>query len=225
MQNVDMNLSKFLVFTSACALGACGGGGSPQNTSDASTSDSAATDSAASDSGASDSAVSDSGASDSGPTTSDVGGESAVDAGPLVAACEAAAKNFATLCVGDSARVCLWNAYAALCATGQTQLLIDSMKCLDNTICRTFSDPNEGAACLATLHTKSETAAAKALVQSQCAACGGTSCSTITGTAEIFPYLTDADLAALSTCAGTACVTTTTTCKTSPGISLFASCF
>ena len=127
------------------------------------------------------------------------------DAAALVAQCQTQAQHFATLCAGIDVRPCVWNAYGELCKTGDTQLLIDSMNCLDQSTCRTFSDPNEGAACLQTLHNSSESASSKQWLVDWCNACGGTSCSTSFADAEIFPYLTDSDIAALSGCQGSAC--------------------
>ena len=127
------------------------------------------------------------------------------DAGSLVAECQTLAHHFATLCAGSDPRPCIWNAYADLCKTGQTQLLVDSMKCLDQTTCRTFSDPNQAATCLDTLHASSQSAAAKKYMSDTCTACNGTNCSQVVGTAEIFPYLGDADIASLSSCQGSAC--------------------
>jgi hypothetical protein len=119
-------------------------------------------------------------------------------AGPLVAECQALAQNFETKCAGNNPRPCLWSAYVKLCATGQTQLLIDSMKCLASTTCRTFSDPNSGQACLAQVHANGASTAAKAFISQACSACGQ-SCAPA-GAEEILPYLSDADLASLSGC-------------------------
>jgi hypothetical protein len=110
------------------------------------------------------------------------------------------AQNFEQKCAGDDVRPCLWSAYGKLCATGQTQLLIDSMKCLDSTTCRTFSDPNEGAACLAKLHAMNETPAAKSFIQGACNQCDAGNCGTVSGTDEVFPYLLDSDFPELGSC-------------------------
>jgi len=145
---------------------------------------------------------------------------------PLVAQCQAAANNFATLCAGSAPRPCFWTAYAKLCATGNTQLLVDSMKCLDNTTCRTFSDPNQGAACLAMVHTNGETDAAKTAVKVDCMQCQAPSCDTVTGTAEILPYLPDSDLSALPGCEGTTCdiLAIPASCPSIPELAPFATC-
>lgn len=127
------------------------------------------------------------------------------DAGALVAECQTLAHHFATLCAGSDPRPCEWNAYADLCRTGQTQLLVESMKCLAQNTCRTFSDPNAAATCLDTLHKSSQSAAAKKWISDTCTACNGTNCSQVNGTDEILPYLGDADIAALSSCQGSAC--------------------
>ncbi len=137
--------------------------------------------------------------------TADVPADATTTVTPLVAQCQAAAQNFATKCAGEAVRVCLWGAYGQLCATGHTQLLIDAMKCLDATTCRTFSDANEGNACLDALHGADDTAVAKTFDQTQCTACGGGQCATHPGTAEIFPYLPDADLTSAGKCGGDAC--------------------
>jgi len=131
----------------------------------------------------------------------------ASDAGATgsVAQCQQMASHFAKLCSGSNPRPCAWDAYVQLCGSGQTQLLIDSMKCLDQTTCRTFSDPNQAAPCLASVHASGESQAAKAYLESVCTACGQTNCTTVTGTAEIIPYLSDSDIAALGNCRGNAC--------------------
>jgi hypothetical protein len=134
-------------------------------------------------------------------TTSQSGDASSGASSSLVMECQSLAQNFEQKCAGDDVRPCLWSAYAKLCATGQTQLLIDSMKCLDSSTCRTFSDPNEGEACLAKLHAMSETAAAKSFLQSGCNECDAGNCGTVRGTDEIFPYLLDSDFTALGSCA------------------------
>ena len=150
------------------------------------------------------------------------------DASPaLVAQCQQQAQNFATLCAGDDVRPCMWNAYAALCASGPTQLLIDSMNCLDQNTCRTFSDANGGVSCLQTTHTSEESTASQNWITEVCSTCGGTNCSSSIGTAEIFPYLTDADIAALSSCQGSACDLNTmikNCAGTIPDVALFLSC-
>jgi hypothetical protein len=144
--------------------------------------------------------------------------------GALVLACQSAASHFATLCAGSDPRPCYWNAYAKLCATGRTQLLVDSMKCLDNTTCRTFSDPNEAASCLAQLHAADESASAKTAIENACSSCGGSSCSTITGTAEILPYLADADLATLVSCASAGCAGLAPACASDEALAPFVAC-
>ena len=154
-------------------------------------------------------------------------GDAASSAGSaLIMRCQALANNFAAKCSFDIGRTCYWGAYAKLCATGETQLLIDSMNCLDSTTCRTFSDPNQGETCLNNLHTTSQSAAAKAYIQKTCTACGGTGCPAVNGTAEIFPYLTDADIGALAGCQGSACRldTIAKACISIPDIQLFAAC-
>jgi hypothetical protein len=136
----------------------------------------------------------------------DASDSSVVDAAPgSVAECQALANGFATRCAISPDRVCFWNAYAQLCATGHTQLLIDSMKCLDNTACRTFSDPNQGESCLQALHAQNDSAKAKAYDSAICTACGGQNCNVVNGTDELIPYLVDSDIDAFSTCAGAVC--------------------
>jgi hypothetical protein len=143
----------------------------------------------------------------------------------LVAQCQAAAKHFAKLCAGDDVRPCLWNAYAGLCATGQTQLLVDSMNCLDNTVCRTFSDANQGNACLERVHNAEETSTAKAVGAQYCTMCGGTNCSTVTGTMEIYPYLSDDQLAAVEMCDGGAtCTAGVSACPGAAELTPFIAC-
>jgi hypothetical protein len=127
----------------------------------------------------------------------------------LVVECQALATNFEQKCSGDTSQdaVCLWRGYAKLCATGRAQLLIDSMKCLDATTCRTFAyAPDKEQVCLTGIHVRDETQAARSFIQNDCLMCGSSSPScTTTGLAEIYPYLTDADLSALSACRGSGC--------------------
>ncbi len=183
--------------------------------------------SAPSDAGLSDAGLSDAGspvtASDASPSPD------AASQAALVAQCEALARNFQTRCAGSDPRPCLWGAYAQLCATGQTQLLVDSMNCLDSTTCRSFSDSNGGAACLASVHASGETTEAKTFLQNECTVCGGT-CPLPVGTAEVFPYLTDADLASLSTCSTALCTYFTdadaggNACPPNADFALFSAC-
>jgi hypothetical protein len=145
----------------------------------------------------------------------------------LVAQCQTQAHHFATLCAGDDQRPCMWNAYAELCATGDTQLLIDSMNCLDQTTCRTFSDPNEGLACLDGVHGAHESPASTQFIIDTCTACGDTNCSSTVGPAEIFPYLTDADISSIASCRGTSCAIATVVqscAATVPDLNLFLAC-
>jgi hypothetical protein len=148
----------------------------------------------------------------------------------LIAQCQTQAQHFATLCAGSDPRPCLWNAYAQLCATGQTQLLIDSMNCLDQNTCRTFSDANNGVSCLNTLHSTDESQASRQFIIDACNACSDAgACATSYGTAEIFPYLTDADIALLasSNCRGTACTIDSAVqacASTVPDVNLFLAC-
>jgi len=145
----------------------------------------------------------------------------------LITQCQSLAQNFATQCAGDDTRPCYWNAYASLCVTGETQLLVDSMNCLEQDTCRTFSDPNQGESCLDTTHASEESQASQTWIVNECTTCGGSQCQSAVGPAEIFPYLTDADIAALSSCAGSACDlgTLISNCaSTIPDIALFAQC-
>ncbi len=145
----------------------------------------------------------------------------------LIQQCQSMAQNYATLCAGDDVRPCLWNAYASLCVTGETQLLVDSMNCLDKNTCRTFSDANGGVSCLDTLHASEESQASQTFIVNDCTACNQTNCQAEVGVAEIFPYLTDADIAALSSCAGSACDLDTliqNCASTVPDVNLFLSC-
>lgn len=150
------------------------------------------------------------------------------DASPaLVAQCQTQANNFATLCAGDDIRPCLWGAYAQLCESGQTQLLVDSMNCLDQNTCRTFSDANGGVACLDTTHSSEESISSRNYITTTCNTCGNGNCVDAAGVAEIFPYLTDADIAALSSCQGNACdinAVIQSCAATIPDIALFLAC-
>lgn len=147
--------------------------------------------------------------------TTDGGAGDAPASSDLVAKCVSLATSFAQICndeytgdahTPDTERVCIWNSYAQICRTGNTQLLLDSMNCfMGNPSCWIFSDPNNAATCLATVHASGESAAARALVQDECTRCGGTSCSTVTGQAELVPYVSDSEVAAIRSCLGTAC--------------------
>jgi hypothetical protein len=141
------------------------------------------------------------------------------DASALVAQCQALAATFAQHChdeytgdalTPDTERVCIWNAYGQLCATGNTQLLVDSMNCFgQNPSCWTFSDSNSAATCLAAVHAAGETAATRSFFEQLCANCGGTGCDggDNAGQAELVPYLLDDTLSALGSCLGTQCPT------------------
>jgi hypothetical protein len=121
----------------------------------------------------------------------------------------------------------MWNAYAKLCETGDTKLLVDSMNCLDQSTCRTFSDANGGVACLDKIHASEESSASKGYIVDTCTTCMGTSCSASVGIAEIFPYLTDGDIAGLPACEKNACEITTLVkncAATIPDIALFLAC-
>ena len=141
----------------------------------------------------------DGGVSDAGPVATD----SSV-ATPDVARCVALARTFRDNCTqangeGD-VRVCLWEGYESLCETGNTSLLIAAMECLDETQCRTFSDANDGNACLDALSGRP--AALGDVLEGQCAACGGTECAASVPRAEILPYLAPTAAAALDACLG-----------------------
>ena len=154
------------------------------------------------------------------------GGDNEASTG-LVAQCQKQAQHFASLCAGDDVRPCTWNAYAKLCQTGETQLLVDSMNCLDQTTCRTFSDANGGVACLGKTHASEESSASSDYITSTCTACKQSNCSASVGIAEIFPYLTDADIAALATCQKNGCSITTLVencAATIPDVALFLAC-
>ena len=203
-------LRSFVLAASVIALSACSGGSTPT----------------AAGGGAGGATGETPGGATSGGTT---GGGSAGGAGPtitLVAQCQALASNFETRCAGDDTRRCTWGAYAELCGTGQPQLLIDSMNCLESTTCPAFSDANAGNACLATVHLSGESTSARTYLETFCTACGGSNCSTITGTAEILPYLSDADVTSLAGCRGSACTLSAlvTSCGSVPGVALFAAC-
>jgi hypothetical protein len=125
------------------------------------------------------------------------------DALSVVALCQATAHSLAAMCTGSTMQQCFWNAYASLCATGYTTLLLDSMGCLDTTTCSAFSDA-DASTCLGNVHQFDESNASKSFVQSVCNACGNP-CPNIGGAAEVIPYLTQADDAALSSCSMGAC--------------------
>lgn len=172
----------------------------------------------------------DGGRTDAGPADggSDAGSDAGqeADGGSLVGECEALATSLEAACAGSEPRPCIWGAYRQLCASGNTQLLVDSMRCFDGTVCRTFSDPNEAAECLTTAHESGLTATARATIQGVCEACGGSGCEAVFPSIEILPYLSDEDLAAVPTCRGDACNLDAliAACGAEPGFDLFASC-
>jgi hypothetical protein len=165
------------------------------------------------------------GSATDGSMTNDTGTNT--DAGPLVAECQTLAKNFETKCSGSNPRPCVWQAYGKLCATTpKLQLLVDSMKCLDASTCRIFSDPNQGAACLAAAHQAGQSPAAKKAIEDGCTACGGSNCSTVTGQVEVIPYLSDSEIAQLAACKGNACTIDALikACGNVPNVGLFTAC-
>jgi hypothetical protein len=150
----------------------------------------------------------------------------------LVAQCEALATTFVNQCnneysgdahTPDTGRVCIWTAYRAMCQTGNTQLLVDSMNCFGaNPHCWTFSDPNDTATCLARVHATEESAAARAFLQTLCTTCGSAGCPMV-GQAEVVPYLSDAKIAQLNGCWGGNCTTAglVSMCSAIPELALF----
>jgi hypothetical protein len=146
----------------------------------------------------------------------------------LVSQCESLASTISAGCTttSDASRACYFTAYGKLCKTGNTQLLVDSMNCVKGASCRSFSDANDSASCLAQVHATGESAKAKATLTQLCTACGGTDCSTITGTAEVIPYLSDADLAAVPACTGSDCSAAGigASCSAIADIAMFAAC-
>jgi hypothetical protein len=132
------------------------------------------------------------------------------DAGGLVEPCQQLARQFAANCSAerppDVGRACLWTAYAHLCATGNAQLLLDSMNCFQgNPSCWTFGDCNTACACLAGVHRAEQSAVARAFIAKQCNLCGGASCGTVTGRVDVLPYLPDSVLNAFDACFGNTC--------------------
>lgn len=143
-----------------------------------------------------------------------------------VASCQQLAMTMAANCASVPIRQCIWNGYAQLCATGNTRLLVESMRCLGTTSCRTFSDANDAVACLTAAHAANETPAVRASLQSMCSSCDGGSCGSAGATAEIFPYLSDANIALVTACRGSACEpeTTVMACRMSPAVAPFIAC-
>ncbi len=161
---------------------------------------------------------------DGGGSAVDAGRE--VDAGRMPSECEVLANTFATNCSDVAARACAWRAYAQLCRIGNASLLLASMRCLDATECRTFSDPNDGADCLMALHTANQSATARRVITAGCTRCGGTECDRVISAAEIVPYLIDADIEAMETCGGSACSLddVIAACSSIPAVAPFAAC-
>ena len=187
----------FILFLLTALIGACTGGSPTSQTSDGATPEST-----------------------SGTTSSDDGSsdaENVGDAGALVAQCQALAMQFVANCYNeffgadggrtpDTTRVCIWTAYSHLCATGNTNLLIDSMNCFNgNQYCWTFSDCNTACSCLDSLHAAEAPPATLSLLRAQCTACDYTDCASLIGEAEVIPYLADPTIAALAACAGGTC--------------------
>lgn len=143
-----------------------------------------------------------------------------------VASCQQLAMAMAANCASTPIRQCIWRGYAQLCATGNTRLLVESMRCLDATTCRTFSDSNGADACLTAAHASSETPAVRAALTSMCTSCDAGMCSSAGATAEIFPYLSDANIALVTACRGAACEpeTTVMACRNSPAVAPFIAC-
>jgi hypothetical protein len=146
----------------------------------------------------------------------------------LVSQCESLASTLSAGCttIGDASRACFYTAYGKLCRTGNTQLLVDSMNCVAGATCRSFSDPNDSAACLAQVHATGETTEVRAYIGRLCGACGGTNCGAVTGTAEIVPYLPDSDIGEVNACVGSDCAAAgiATSCSGVPDVAPFAAC-
>jgi hypothetical protein len=181
------------------------------------------------------------GAQDASDGATDADAAASMDAGPLVAQCQALAMTFANNCyneyVGDTLtpntnRVCIWQSYAAICRTGRTQLLLDSMMCFgQNPNCWTFSDSNNAATCLNNLHAATPPSSALVAFATQyCGACnmvGGCAdagASLSGGTSEVFPYLTDAQLSQTSSCLADASCNASlpSSCTAVPELAIFA---
>lgn len=113
--------------------------------------------------------------------------------------------NCAAPATGDADRVCLWDGYIELCETGDTELLIASMECLDETRCAAFSDAGEGDACLASVHAALRAAALGEVIEDRCTACGGSECAATASGAEILPYLRATAASHLERCAASSC--------------------
>jgi hypothetical protein len=183
-----------------------------------STTDAGRRDGGSVDAGGSDAGALDSGSSDAGPTDE-----------ALIAECERLANVQRTNCTSVSEqRACAWEQYGVLCRSGNTRLLVDAMTCLDQTACRTFSDPNDAQACLDAL-ADDRTAASRQAQIDFCVACGGqeAACARSTSTStEIVPYLSDTDIAALRECGLGQCSLDAilTACVDAPGVGMFATC-
>jgi hypothetical protein len=173
--------------------------------------------------GTTDAAASDAPASDA-PASDAPRADDAAD--PLVTECQRLADVFATHCAGSGLRPCIWQSYRMLCRTGNTQLLVDSMRCLDETTCRTFSDPNDGEECLRTTHQSAWSTTLQSFSTEICTACGGTGCDGVQPLTEIVPYIPDAEIAELSSCRGEACdlESLLTACRDVHSLAAFYAC-
>lgn len=122
-----------------------------------------------------------------------------------VARCVERAEHFRDLCASANGatdeRVRLWAGYAELCQTGNTELLLASLECLDETQCRTFTDPNEDAACLEVVHAGQPQPIRDVLVD-VCDRCGLADCPAYRF--EIYPYLPATEAAPLAACSAEA---------------------
>lgn len=119
--------------------------------------------------------------------------------------CQQLARNAQENCAesngADDVRVCLWRSYESLCETGDEARLTSAIECLSQTACRTFSDANDGRACLQAQNTASgpRWAAYQAVTET----CGSTATADSFAESEVFAYLTDADAALLDSCVHT----------------------
>ncbi|HEY5062745.1 MAG TPA: hypothetical protein VII52_14490 [Gemmatimonadaceae bacterium] len=175
-------------------------------------------------------------ASPSGGSPSDVDANTNDAPSLHVSECEALATTFVQSCQSlhdssgpapDTERMCIWTAYGHLCRTGNTQLLVDSMNCFGSNVnCWTFSDSNNAAACLASVHATGESEAVRTLLQNVCTSCGSTNCAVVTGQAELIPYVSDDEVAALASCGGTACTNAAfvANCTSVPDVAAIFSC-
>ena len=115
-----------------------------------------------------------------------------------IAECQLLAGRFADACTADPYEACSWRAYGDLCASGNTALLVASMRCLDSSTCTRFVDaPRQ---CLIDAEIRYSGPAALQVEYALCHACAPTAdCAMHEAGDELIPFFAESDLANLDT--------------------------